>query len=179
MSLGPDAVVQVLLSGRLRMIAIALVIVRDTHASDDIFQQVVLSALEKREQFQDAAHVLAWAIRAVRFRALDLARQRKVRCLSETVLEQLESRWVEASESEFAEHAQALHRCLEKLSVPIRSMLRLRYDEGLSCLAIANRMGRTLQAVYQALSRTHRSLRECVERRVRQLNEPLRGEVLS
>ena len=172
-------VFEVLLRGRPRIMAMALAIVRDAHAADDIFQQVVLSALERRVQFRDPHHVLAWAIRAARFRAIDLARQRKLHSLSDTVLDQLESRWVELPEAELSDRTRVLHQCLDKLSTPIRGLLRLRYDEGLSCTAIADRLGRTLDAVYQALSRTHRALRNCVEQGVRQLNESVRGEVPS
>ena len=66
MTLEPDAIVQVLLRERLRVTALAAGVTRDVHAADDIFQQVVLTALETRAQFRDLAHVLAWALRAAR-----------------------------------------------------------------------------------------------------------------
>ena len=179
MGLEPDAVVQVLLRGRLRMAALVTAVVRDGHAADDIFQQVVLSALERRAQFRDSAHVLAWSLRAARFRAIDLARQRRLRSLSDAMLDRLECRWAGLSEEDLSDHARALHQCLDKLPAPARGLLRLRYDEGLSCTVIAARLGRTLDAVYQTLSRTHRTLRACVERGVRQFDEAGRGEVPS
>ena len=46
MVLEPDTIVQVLLRERLRVTALAAAVVRDVHAADDIFQQVVLAALE-------------------------------------------------------------------------------------------------------------------------------------
>lgn len=45
-------------------------------------------------------------------------------------------------------------------------MIRLRYESGLSCGTLADRLGRSVEAVYQTLSRLHRRLRECVEERM-------------
>ena len=162
MSLEPDEVVQALLRGRLRMAAIATVIVRDAHAAEDVFQQVVLSALEHADEFRDDAHALAWGVQAARFRAIDLARQRKLRTLSDAALDRLEARWSGVPEGELSDDAQTLQNCLDKLAPPARELLRLRYDEGLSVVAIARRLGRGAGALYQNLSRLHRALRDCV-----------------
>lgn len=161
MSLEPDTLVRVLLRGRFRMAAIAMAILRDKHAVDDIFQQVVLAALERIAQFHDEAHVLAWGVRAARFRAIDLARQRRLRTLSDTMLDRLEARWANLSEEELPDNLRVLHECLDKLSAPARELLRLRYDEGLSVLTIAERLQRNVNATYQSLSRIHRALRDC------------------
>jgi RNA polymerase sigma factor (sigma-70 family) len=160
--LEPDAVVRVLLRQRLRMAAIAAAIVRDAHAAEDVFQQVVLEALEYRSQFQDPGHVLAWSLRAVRFRAVDLARQRRLRTVSDAVLDQLEARWSDPSDDRLADNARALQRCLGELPAAARDLLRMRYDEGLPVASIAGRLGRTVDAVYKSLSRLHRMLRDCV-----------------
>jgi len=87
MALDRDTVVQVLLRERLRIAAIATAIVRDVHAADDIFQQVVLAALEHADQFHDAHHVVAWAVKAVRHRAVDLTQRRRLLCLPDEVLD--------------------------------------------------------------------------------------------
>src|SRR5262249_54002620 len=69
--LEPDTIVQVLLRERLRVTALAAAVIRDVHAADDIFQQVVLAALEARSHFRNTDHVLAWSFRTARCRALD------------------------------------------------------------------------------------------------------------
>lgn len=166
MSLEPDAVVRVLLRGRLRLAAIAMAIVRDPHAADDVFQQVVLSALEHLTHFHDSNHVLAWALRAARFRAIDLARERRVRVLSDTILDRLEDRWRELPDSELTEEVRVLYDCLDQLAPHARELLRLRYDQGLSVVAIAARLQRNADAVYQSLSRIHRALRGCVRQKL-------------
>jgi RNA polymerase sigma-70 factor, ECF subfamily len=164
MVLEADTIVQVLLRERLRVTALAAAVVRDVHAADDIFQQVVLAALEGRAQFRDTDHVLAWSLRTARHRAVDLARKRHLRTLPDEVLDRLESRWSDPAGAEVSDRGEALHRCIERLAAPARELLRMRYAEGLTAAAIADKQRRTADAVYQTLSRIHRSLRECAER---------------
>lgn len=164
MDLEPDTIVQVLLRERLRVTALAAAVVRDVHAADDIFQQVVLAALEVAARFRDTDHVLAWSFRAARHRAIDLARGRRLQSLPEEVLDLLESRWVDASLAAETDRGEALHRCMGRLSSPARELLQMKYVDGLSATTIADRQRRTAAAVYQNLCRIHRVLRECVER---------------
>jgi RNA polymerase sigma-70 factor (ECF subfamily) len=166
MTLEPDNIVQVLLRERIRVTALAASVVRDVHAADDIFQQVVLSALESRAQFHDADHVLAWSLRAARCRAVDLARSRLLRPLPDEVLDLLEARTADPAGTEWSDRSEALHRCLSQLTSSARELLQLKYGEGLTALVIAKRLQRTADAVYQSLSRLHRCLRECVEQRM-------------
>ena len=166
MTLEADAIVQVLLRERLRVTALAASVVRDVHAADDIFQQVVLSALESRSQFHDSDHVLAWSLRAARHRALDVARSRQLRPLPDEVLDLLESRAVDPAGGDWSDRAEALHHCVGLLAPAARGLLQMKYAEGLTAGTIAGRLRRTADAVYQSLSRIHRCLRECVERQL-------------
>ncbi len=162
--LEPDTIVQVLLRERLRVTALAAAVIRDVHAADDIFQQVVLAALEARSHFRDTDHVLAWSFRAARHRALDLARSRRLRSLPDEVLDLLESRWTDPAAVTGSDRGEALHRCLGRLGTPARELLQMKYADGLTAAAIAGKLRRTTSAIYQNLCRIHRSLRECVER---------------
>ena len=164
MTLEPDAIVQVLLRERLRVTALAAAVTRDVHAADDIFQQVVLSALESRAQFREPDHVLAWALRAARHRAVDYARGRRLRTLPDDILDLLEARWADPAEGAASDRGEALHRCIGRLTASARELLHMKYAEGLTAVAVAERLRRTVDAVYQSLSRTHHALRTCVER---------------
>src|SRR5687767_9951469 len=108
MTLEPDGIVQVLLRERLRVTAVAAAVVRDVHAADDIFQQVVLSALEHRGQFREPDHLLAWSLRAARHRAVDLARRRQVRPLPDDVLDLIEARWADPADASWSDRVEAL-----------------------------------------------------------------------
>ncbi|MGE3805803.1 MAG: sigma-70 family RNA polymerase sigma factor [Gemmataceae bacterium] len=167
MPLDRQAVVQALLRGRLRLLASAMPILRDAHLAEDVFQQVVLKALETTESFREVEHVLAWGIRTARHRAIDLARSRRLLYFNDEVLQLLEESMSVAS-TELQTRSETLQKCLEKLPDRSQELLKLRYEEGLRCHALAERIRRTVDAVYQSLSRIHRQLRDCVEEQLGQ-----------
>ena len=164
MTMKADEVVHVLLRWRLRVAGAAVAVARDVHAADDIFQQVVLAALEEREHFRDGDHLLAWAVRAARHRAIDLSRRRKMISLSDEVLDLLEAEWANPAPASWPDQMEALHRCVARLGARARELLQKKYADGLTVNVIAVQLRRTPDAVYQMLSRVHRSLRECVAR---------------
>ena len=182
MTLELDVVVQVLLRERLRVTALAACVVRDVHAADDIFQQVVLAALESRGEFHDAEHVLAWSLRAARHRALDCARKKQIRPLPDEILDLLEAPTSNPAGVAWTDRGEALHLCLDRLAPSARGLLQMKYGEGLTAPTIAARLRRSADAVYQSLSRIHRLLRECVQQRLAEPTTDTRkrpGEVLS
>lgn len=164
MGLEADIVVAQLLQHRLRLVAVVSSVVRNVHDADDVFQQVVLSALESRGEMHDSDHLIAWAIRAVRHRAIDLARKRSLPTLSDRVLDLLEAEWGDPAGTLRAgtDQEAAVLGCLDKLTPLARDVMTWRYYDGLSVPAIAARLRRTPDAVYQLLSRAHRAVRTCV-----------------
>lgn len=168
-----DSIVQVLLRERLRIAAAAAVVLRDAHAADDVFQQVVLAAIESHHCFHDGEHVFAWAVRAARNRAIDIARRQRLTILPDDVLDLLDGPSGDGLSP--SDKVEALRSCMGKLPMPSRQLLQLRYDDGLSGTAIADRLHRSVEAVYQALSRVHRALRACVERQLTAPAPPPKG----
>jgi RNA polymerase sigma-70 factor, ECF subfamily len=162
MTMKADEIVQVLLRSRLRVTGVAAAVARDVHAADDIFQQVVLAALEDKGQFRNSEHLVAWAVRAARHRAIDLCRRRKMVSLPDEVLDLLEAHWTNSTPAAWSDRIEALHHCLAQLGERSRELLQKKYTEGLAVAAIAAQVRRTPDAIYQMLSRVHRSLRECV-----------------
>lgn len=166
MGLEADVVVQVLLPLRQRLVTLAVAVVRDVHAADDIFQQVMLAALEARAGFRDTEHMIAWSLRAARHRATDLARSRRLQSLPDEVLDLIAGPDDDPAGPSWSDRAEALHGCLRTLTDPARDLLRMKHADGLSTPAIAARLQRTPAAVVQNLCRIHRALRECVERKL-------------
>ena len=123
MSLERDSVVQILLRERLRIMSVASAIVRDVHAADDIFQQVVLAALQAHGELHDANHVLAWALRTAKHRSLDLAKRRQLISLPDEILDQLETDWSKADSAQWSDRAEALHHCLGQAADHTRNLL--------------------------------------------------------
>lgn len=162
MGLEADVVVGTLLRHRQRLVSVAAAHVRNAHDADDLFQQVVMSAIEHRGEIRDADHLLPWSIRVLRQRAIDLARKRQLRSLSDEVLDLLEAEWCEP-DADRIDRAENLWRCIGQLTNTVQSVLVMRYFDGMTVQAIADRLRRKPDAVYQMLSRAHRALRSCVE----------------
>jgi RNA polymerase sigma-70 factor (ECF subfamily) len=118
--------------------------------------------------------VLGWAIQAARHRAIDLARRRRMYSLPEEVLDLLGARWTDLESEAWSDQMEALHRCVARLAGPARELLQMKYSAGLPAAVIAGELRRTRDAVYQSLSRIHRSLRECVGRELIRSNNGAR-----
>lgn len=167
MKLDEQDILQSLMQARTRISAAAWLVVRDTHAAEDIFQNVTLKAMTGRATFESEAALMSWAFITARREGLDWLRrhERETVGLDEAVLELVDREWQSAPPASGLRH-DALAACLDVLPAAARNVLRLRYDEGCSCEEIAKRIGVGLDAVYQRLSRLHRSLHQCVEGRL-------------
>jgi RNA polymerase sigma-70 factor (ECF subfamily) len=107
-----------------------------------------------------------------------LTRRRQVLSLPDEVLDLLEAEWTDLAQSGWSDQLEALHRCVGRLAHTARKLLQMKYAAGLTAVMIADELRRTPDAVYQSLSRIHRSLRECIGREVGRLGKPSRESVL-
>ena len=153
-----------LLGRRSSLCGLMWAVVRDHHAAEDLFQDLVVKALGRREQFDDEEYLTAWARVAARNAALDVVRKEKRRrnLLDGAALEALS----EDGPTDTGDRGEALRACLGRLPERTREILEDRYGQGLTAVEVAGRLGKKVDSVYQTLSRAHRSLRECIERRL-------------
>jgi RNA polymerase sigma-70 factor (ECF subfamily) len=170
-NLNQQEALQSLMNWRTRVSAAAWVVVRDTHAAEDIFQNVALKAMTREVVFESESALLSWAFITARREGLDWLRRHRKEALGmdEQILELLEREWQAEPVRAAGARIEALQDCYGKVSGAAREHLRLRYYEGCSCEEAAERTGLGLTAVYKRLSRLHLSLKECVEGR---LNAP-------
>ena len=168
MLLTEQIVLQTLMQWRTRISAAAWVVVRNTHASEDIFQNVVVKAMTRDVSFESESAVLSWAFITARREGLDwLARHRReVHVLDGQLLQQLEQQWQASSAAPTGAKLEALQNCLDATTVESRQLLRLRYGHDLDCAAVAKQLNLSLTAVYKRLSRLHMSLKQCVENKL-------------
>jgi len=163
MALSQEDVVRTLLGARTRISASAWMVVRDVQAAEDIFQNLSVKALSGSTRFELEAQLLSWAHITARHEALNWVRSRKGRTLvlDETILDLV------ASEGQGeGGRVEALRECLATLPSGSREILDLRYSEERSCVEISRVLGLGLEAVYQRLSRLHRAIKQCTERRL-------------
>ena len=161
-------IVRTLLAERIRLSAAVWTVVRDTHAAEDIVQELVVKALEERQQFGEEEQLLAWARTVSRHRAIDYVRVRegRARILGEHALDLLSEDLETQPNENLAARIDALRACIDALPSKSRELISLRYTEGLRGQAVAEKLKRTRDSVYQNMSRLHKQLRACIERRL-------------
>lgn len=168
MTISEQDVLRTLMQSRGRIEAVAWVVVRDAHAAEDIFQNVVFKALTKEVSFEAEDAVLSWAFITARREGIDwLRRYRKESIgLDSTILELLEQEWLSETASRGEARMEALRVCLKALPEKSLRLLRLRYFEGNSCGEVAKKLSTGLNAVYKRLSRLHQGLKRCIALRL-------------
>jgi RNA polymerase sigma-70 factor (ECF subfamily) len=168
MALSEQDILRTLMTSRDRISAAAWVVVRDTHAAEDIFQNVVLKALTKEVCFEAEGAVLSWGFITARREGIDWLRRhrRELTGLDSEVLELLEQDWLGETAGHGGLRTEALHACLSSLPERSSRLLRLRYFEGHSCGEVARQLEMGINAVYKRLSRLHQGLKECIELRL-------------
>jgi len=164
MTMDQDQLVRLLLRERARLTAYIWSIVHEPHLTEDVFQEVCLEAIHRRHTIRDVDHLLSWARRTARHRAINHIKQRNRQPLqlSEQAMSLLDSTWQADDDQSSDQLADALHHCLDTLTPRARRIVKLRYIDGLKGQAVADTMGQTLDAVYKALSRIHQQLVDCI-----------------
>jgi RNA polymerase sigma-70 factor, ECF subfamily len=170
MPLSQDVVVHVLLTDRAKLLAYIRSMVVNPHVAEDIHQDVLVQALEKRDTLIDGDHLLAWARQTARFRAIDWLRRQHLQpqYVAPDVLELLEPAWESEWSLPAAELSDALRECLGHLTPRARKMVSLRFGERVSGEEIAKQVGCKVQSVYMSLSRIYRALDTCIRGRLQE-----------
>lgn len=174
MPLTESTIVQTLMKWRTRVSAAAWIVVRETNAAEDIFQNVAVKAMTRDVSFETESALLSWAFITARREGIDWLRrhQRESNCLDVEVLELLEHDWKSKQLQSPGEKIEALQECLESTPDDARRLLKLRYFDDKRCDEVAEQMGLGLDAIYKRLSRLHESLRQCVEERTKIAKRP-------
>lgn len=137
------------------------------HDADDLSQAVWQVLWKKLDQYDDTRPFKAWSFGIARFEVLRW-RQRKARSrevLSDDSLEKLADTSCKFADQISARHAHLLD-CVSQLADQARRVLELKYTEGWISKEIGKMIDRSAEAVDMMLSRTRKTLRECVERKM-------------
>ncbi len=145
-------------------------IVRDLHAAEDILQESLVLATQKK--FNDEQHAHAWIRATARNLSFnELRRQaRRPATINEEVFSLLEPVFQELADEGHHQgtRLEALRSCISGLSSTAQEQLHLRFREGLDAETIATRMKRPLNTIYIGLSRSYRRLADCIGRRLKE-----------
>ena len=138
------------------------------HDAEDILQNTKLRLWQQFDSYRPEADFAGWAFTIARY----LVQEYRKRCqrqrvhFSDELLERLSRRF--AASSTWDACTSALVECVKTLSAASRKLLRVFCTERRKIKDIAQDLGQTPSATYQALSRTRRLLLECVQNRLRE-----------
>lgn len=159
-----DQIIRTLVTDRAKLLAYGWSIVRHDHAAEDLYQDVLIAAMDTPTDFVDALHLLKWS--RVTMRNLARAHQRKDRkrasVLSGEVLDLIESHWEATDAIDAHEMSDALRQCLDTLTPNARRLIELRYAQDMTGTEVAAEVDRQPHTVYVALGRAYKQLGDCI-----------------
>jgi RNA polymerase sigma-70 factor (ECF subfamily) len=161
---GHEAFIVLLLRHEPMVRAAIRAVVHRAEDVDEIMQAVSLVAWRKFDTLADRDAFGRWACVIARYEVLKFLRGR---ARDRFVLDEgLVERILAEGEEEIGARRRRmtlLERCLEKLPEPRRELLLQAYTPGCTTRAMARRLGRSEDALYQLLRRLRLELKQCVE----------------
>lgn len=141
--------------------------VRSFPDREDLVQQVALAVARRFDEYDEDRPFLAWALWIAKSRIIDHYRSqgRRSQPLSDELLERYAESMVRHQET-ISRRREALDECLERLPERSRSMIRLRYQDGLKIEQIAASIRSTPASVRVTLFRIREALAECIDRKL-------------
>jgi RNA polymerase sigma-70 factor, ECF subfamily len=142
-------------------------LVRDGNAADDVLQDVALTAWERFDDFDQARSFGAWA-RGIAVNKIMRRREQNARFpapFSPATITAILDAFDHTEANSAAASTPDLEPCIERLPEKSRQLLTLRYGEALDVRQVAERLASTPEAVYKALVRVRRLVRDCIESR--------------
>jgi RNA polymerase sigma-70 factor, ECF subfamily len=155
------------LSERVKTLAYIRSIVRRRDLAEDVFQDLCVLVIQKRQDLAGVEHLGGWLRTAARQLAWNAARKRGNRdlLLGDRVHALMEPHWSNLDRVSDPAMSEALETCLRFLSPQARDILQSHYVSGLGCGDLARRLGRPVSSLYVTMSRIHKKLAECILRR--------------
>jgi DNA-directed RNA polymerase specialized sigma24 family protein len=123
--------------------------IRDLAAAEDILQEVWLrlaEAAERDEPMRD---------------------RRAPKVVADSELLDLVERALDEHQDHWADRRQALMECIDRLPEKSKQLLHMKYNQGLSIAAIAERLQRSVDGLKMALCRVRQALLDCAEQKLR------------
>jgi RNA polymerase sigma factor (sigma-70 family) len=167
--LSQPALVRLLVSEQVKVLAYIHSLVRDEHLCEDVFQELCVLAVEKAASIRDEAHLLKWMRTTARFLSLQAlqTRERRNRSLDEAVIAMLEPSWKDRDGDNSADWHDALRHCVDLLPKRAKALVEKRYTAEHTYEQISAETGRPVSSLYVTFSRIFNSLRYCISANLR------------
>ncbi len=138
--------------------------------TEDVMQQAVMAMWAHFDDYDRRRNFVNWAIQFVKLTAMNSLRaRRRSRITFDQDLVALMAEDCPPQEEEFGSlegYRDALVRCMDRLALSDRDLIRLCYFERCSIKAVADRLGRAPQSVCNSLRRIRGALFDCIQESV-------------
>jgi RNA polymerase sigma-70 factor, ECF subfamily len=154
------------LANQRELYALIVSLVPNLADADDLLQEVSGLMWRKFNEFQPGTNFAAWGHRFAKYAVLRHYEKKRTagRVLFNSELIELLAEEVAIAVAEGDTQRQALYACLAKLPERSRRIIELRYEHDATVRTVAERTGRSVEAIYKALNRAHEALFHCVQR---------------
>jgi RNA polymerase sigma-70 factor (ECF subfamily) len=134
--------------------------------AEDVYQQCAVVMWKKFSSFTPGSNFIAWAIRIAQYEIKDFvkARRRRKVYFTDAILDAIAVNYQSESNELQKRRLEALGHCLDKLTDWELRLLRQCYASNRDYRKIAESEGKTVTAIYKAISRIRKSLYLCVHR---------------
>ena len=163
-SANPREFIRLLMENERRIYAYIRTLIGNNADAEDVLQETSITLWDKFSEFDHAnGNFIAWSFKVAYFTAQNHRRkQGRARVhFSDSLVESIADK-TSKMVSLLEQRRELLAACMEKLSDGERKLLRLRYEMGASVETVAADSGRSIQAIYKALSRMRTVLFDCV-----------------
>ena len=139
---------------------------------DDVYQNSCLVAFRKLDSFSYAGdspdeEFVRWVCTIAKYEVLQVYRKQRSESIlfSSELVAEIANMQLQQSR-QIGSRGEKLAECIESLSPRDKELLRMHYGLELPVAVIAERINRTVNAVYKALERVRTKLLECVHRKL-------------
>ncbi|NWK57336.1 sigma-70 family RNA polymerase sigma factor [Verrucomicrobiaceae bacterium N1E253] len=138
---------------------------------NDVLQDVNVKLWERQHTFELGTNFGAWSCTMAKYIVLShrakLKRQNWLLFSDELIEKLADPVSATAEPVGLASKRVALHQCLKKLDSGELELLRVRYDEDVSVIDHAGKIGKSAESLRMMLYRIRLGLKDCVQRRLR------------
>ena len=146
-------------------------VVRDSAQRDDVFQEVAMELWRGFDRYDPQRSFGAWARGVAKHRVMKHYRSegRVPMPLSPAAVEATLNAFdaIDDFRGAATDWKDALEACLQQMPAQSRKLLSMRYDNESDIGSIASVLRKTVDAIYQSLSRIRKQLEICVRERLR------------
>ncbi|MBI9017594.1 MAG: sigma-70 family RNA polymerase sigma factor [Phycisphaerae bacterium] len=162
-----DDFLRLFMANQRKIYSFILMLVPNRNDADDIMQETLSVMWRKFSDYRPDSSFSSWGIRIAQYIVMAF-RDKHIRSrliFSEDVADKIVDK-SELLSNELDCQIEMLQDCLKRLPAKQSDVINMRYEEGLTCKNISEKLGLTVFGVYKALSRIHNALLNCVQKRM-------------